>query len=1040
MKLIKKLLTVTLMLMICIGVFQAGNVTHADEQETQEVKVTVHWDDDENAKNYRPETFTVNLYTEKLTEAYAVYDSSDQSLVFFRDDIGKYQNNQTEGTKTYYSGFETVLYEHNAPAWTNNIITSTTFKDIIKPISTSRWFFANQSLDIDLTNLDTSDVVKMNMMFANSHVTSLDLSSFNTEKVTDMYNMFSSSKVTSIVFPQNFGSNATNMGYMFASSKIPSLDLSNFNTSNATRLQGMFYGLAADSIIFPQNFGSNATDMSFMFNNSKITSSMDLSRFNTSNVTEINGMFNKASIPTLDLSNFNIEKVTKAISMFEECQTNSITFPQNFGANISHMSFMFSTSKITSLDLSNFNTSNAIHMNNMFYNGKITSLNLSSFDTSKVENMTDMFKGSEVTSITLGENFNFKGKGTISSSKRAILPSSNNTVWNNGSLSKTSAELRDNYAANASSWSGTWTRASSTANWQNDVNKSLLANVNSVADSETANTNNNDNLGALKSIQKGLTDAKDWVLESISNISLKPAVVNAEGEDGKYSLTLPTADGDVDYIFHIPMNEEITRITAQEPNTHYEQDLNLDLSDMDNLRVNMHSTGPKVPGSTAKLKKYLVVKNDAEIPEAEFSFTVSAGTAIGAADNHATVYAGKDSDKVKVNGTAKTGKVTFTAGEETNAGPLTGVATADQKYVTKDIVLDFSQISFDEPGVYRYILTEQENTNSAINNDSEPVRVVDVHVMWNDDETELVVDGYVGYYGTVTEAPKLLPDFEYEYEDTNGDEVISNEEKAAQKEAYQEAYDVFISSIEDGSGKPAGSYVNAQEPIEVEAGEKSDKYVNDLDSANILLTKEVVGNQGSRDQYFEFTVAITNAGKNTVMTLDMSEAENGITHENEATSFSKVSMDEANTKDDDKTDILYTQADYDAYVTENDEEPEWAVDDIKIAAKTGQQIIADENGSVTFKLYLHHDQVAKLQGIPKDAQYTITETTAAGYKTTSENETGIIDTEDITVKFINERGGVVPTGILLQSAGAIIMVMLSIFGIALRFKKRLQEN
>ena len=542
---------------------------------------------------------------------------------------------------------------------------------------------------------------------------------------------------------------------------------------------------------------------------------------------------------------------------------------------------------------------------------------------------------------------------------------------------------------------------------------------------ETGATQNNNSLTSLVGVLDNM---------------LKPAVVNAEGEDGKYSLTLPTADGDVDYIFHIPMNEEVTRITAQEPNNHYEQELDLDLSDMDNLRVNMRSTGPKVPGSTAKLKKYLVVKNDTEIPEAEFSFTVSSGAAVGAADNHATVYAGKDSDKVKVNGTAKTGKVTFTAGEETNAGPLTGVATAEQKYATKDIVLDFSQVSFDEPGVYRYILTEQENANSAINNDSEPVRVVDVHVMWNDDETELVVDGYVGYYGEVTNAPKLLPDFEYEYEDTNGDEIISNEEKEAQKEAYDAAYSDFIASIQDGSGKPAGSYVNAQEPIEVEAGEKSDKYVNDLDSANLSLTKEVKGNQGSKDQYFEFTVAITNAGKDTVMTLDMSEAENGITHENNATSFSKTSMDEANLKDDDKTDILYTQADFDAYVTENGEDPEWSVGDVKIAAKTGQQIIADEDGSVTFKLYLHHNQTAKLKGLPKGTTYTITETAAAGYNTTSENETGDVDTADITAKFINERSGVVPTGILVSASGGLALLGMCIFGFILSFRRKLREE
>ena len=44
--------------------------------------------------------------TDLAGQAYAVYDSTDHSLTFFRDTTGKYIDGQTDGTKTYYTGFE----------------------------------------------------------------------------------------------------------------------------------------------------------------------------------------------------------------------------------------------------------------------------------------------------------------------------------------------------------------------------------------------------------------------------------------------------------------------------------------------------------------------------------------------------------------------------------------------------------------------------------------------------------------------------------------------------------------------------------------------------------------------------------------------------------------------------------------------------------------------------------------------------------------------------------------------------------------------
>lgn len=74
LKIVRKLFTSILAISLVTGpIMMSNNEVKAEDAETQEVKVTVHWDDDDNAKNYRPETFTVNLYTEEKPFAkYAV--------------------------------------------------------------------------------------------------------------------------------------------------------------------------------------------------------------------------------------------------------------------------------------------------------------------------------------------------------------------------------------------------------------------------------------------------------------------------------------------------------------------------------------------------------------------------------------------------------------------------------------------------------------------------------------------------------------------------------------------------------------------------------------------------------------------------------------------------------------------------------------------------------------------------------------------------------------------------------------------------------
>ena len=135
------------------------------------------------------------------------------------------------------------------------------------------------------------------------------------------------------------------------------------------------------------------------------------------------------------------------------------------------------------------------------------------------------------------------------------------------------------------------------------------------------------------------------------------------------------------------------------------------------------------------LNKYLVMDAAANVPNAEFTFTVAPGAAVAAdtANGKLAVLAGVGSPAL-TNGT-----MTFSSGDtataEADKGTDTPVFrtaedTADEKYVKKQLTLDFSSVAFTEPGVYRYIITEG-GTNQGITNGysgGELTRTLDVYV------------------------------------------------------------------------------------------------------------------------------------------------------------------------------------------------------------------------------------------------------------------------------------------------------------------------
>lgn len=263
----------------------------------------------------------------------------------------------------------------------------------------------------------------------------------------------------------------------------------------------------------------------------------------------------------------------------------------------------------------------------------------------------------------------------------------------------------------------------------------------------------------------------------------------------------------------------------------------------------------------------------------------------------------------------------FGASDDATEGIPGNIGDTTHKYVKKAVTIDFDGISFDKLGIYRYTITEEASSHDGITNDTARTRTLDVYVTYADNSSSaLKVSGCVLYKGT-----------------------------------------------EDQSEEA-----------------KSDGFTNEYATNNLTLKKQVTGNQGDRDKYFEFTVSISNAVAGTVYNVDLTRAD-----------------------------------------------PSPNVDG---ETKTNQGTLTATGGTLTATYYLKDDQKIVIKGLTQGTDYNITEVSysADGYATTNTvdsapsqegHTTGTKDmgNRDHEVVFTNNKEGTVPTGILLETGPFILL-------------------
>ena len=368
-----------------------------------------------------------------------------------------------------------------------------------------------------------------------------------------------------------------------------------------------------------------------------------------------------------------------------------------------------------------------------------------------------------------------------------------------------------------------------------------------------------------------------------------------------------------------------------------------------------------VQGPQITMEKYLVMDSQANVPNVTFSFGIApaSGDELKPKDENdatTTVLAGETGAVI---GTAvfSVGQTTYTSPQKlTYQGSQNGQSTpfeddvtlaAGQKYARSEVSIDLGGVTFEEPGVYRYKITENDATDGVqgISNDENAVRYLDVYV--NADDA-----GVLSIAGTVLH--------------TGADAVQA-----------------------DGTD-PDG---------------KNDGFENTYETEDLTISKEVAGNQASRDRYFPFTVTISGAVAGTVYEV---------------------------------------AGEFDEETAVNRESPESHANPASLTAGT--------DGSVTQVFYLQNGQYITIRGLAKDTAYSVEEdeydyipsVTAEGdtQHTVSERQDKVEDpaiTADTTLAFVNTREGIVPTGLMMAVGPYAFVTLAGSAGLAammMRRKKR----
>ena len=357
-------------------------------------------------------------------------------------------------------------------------------------------------------------------------------------------------------------------------------------------------------------------------------------------------------------------------------------------------------------------------------------------------------------------------------------------------------------------------------------------------------------------------------------------------------------------------------------------------------------------GQTIPLKKILDLPVDTSVPVAGFQFTIVPGTAKAATTaGYFDVKAGPVSGEFPKIANTIVFSPSDTKDTKTDPGATNGSSC------TKTVQIEFTGVKFAEPGVYRYAISESAANgynNVGVGYDENPYRILDIYV-----------------------------------EDENG--------------ALKIAGTRMTKSATDDAESPANTTGGAYTAV------KSDSFINKYPTNTLTVSKTVAGNQGSKDEYFKFTLQLIEDAVKIDNNLVF-----GIEGQDGRTDSSEITANAATT----------ANYEIESVRTANN-----------VTSLTGAQLKAG------YDIYLQHGDTVTLSGLVENCQFSVTEannkydvatvTTKVGetpVNGTAVKVSGKLD-KNTTIAYTNTKEGIIPTGILLSIAPWAIAGILLIGGI-----------
>ena len=260
---------------------------------------------------------------------------------------------------------------------------------------------SDQDLNNDIYFLDNSDYddENGNKHFHNSlqelEETKVDLFINNKKYKYKKSNIFQETKEYEIEIKFNtYLKDCSNMFYNCKNIKC--IDLSKFNTKHVINMDNMFYNCSnLNDIIISNLYTENVISMKNMFNGCINLTNIDFHSFNTKNVINMSGMFQGCEkLEKLNIINFDTHNVVDMSNLFRDCNNiidmNLSSFDTTKVKNMSGMFYM--CSNLNKLDLSNFDIKNVENMDEMFcFCDKLTNVIINSFSATNIKSMEKMF-------------------------------------------------------------------------------------------------------------------------------------------------------------------------------------------------------------------------------------------------------------------------------------------------------------------------------------------------------------------------------------------------------------------------------------------------------------------------------------------------------------------------------------------------------------------------------------------------------------------------------------------------------------------------